>query len=118
MEILRNVLLILHFVGLAAILGGAMTQIKAIKTGTARLVPGILHGSWLQLVSGLGLVALAEMNADVTVDHMKVGIKLLILVAILLIALINKKKEPLAGWVIPTVAGLTVVNIIVAVVVR
>ncbi|UCR89824.1 hypothetical protein [Mycetocola spongiae] len=114
MEILRNVLLVLHFIGFAAILGGAMTQIKGIKTGTARVVPGILHGSWLQLVSGLGLVVLLEMG-DGEVNHMKVGIKLLVLVAILLISLIYKKKDPVAGWVIPTILGLTVLNIVFAV---
>lgn len=114
MEIVRNILLVLHFVGLAAIFGGAMTQIGAIKRGTARVVPGIMHGSWLQLASGLLLVAVAEMG-DGTVNHAKIGVKLVILIAIVVIALVNKKKDSIAGWVIPTILGLTLVNIVLAV---
>lgn len=115
MEIARYILLILHFVGLAAIFGGAMTQIGAIKTGTARIVPGIMHGSWLQLATGLLLVGLAEMG-DHDVNHVKIAVKLLILIAIVVVALINKKKDQIAGWVIPAILGLTFVNIAVAVV--
>lgn len=116
MEILRNVALVLHFIGFAVIIGGVIAQIPALKAGAAKLSPGILHGGWLMLLSGLALVGMMYargMGDDV--NNTKIGVKLLVLIAIVVIALINKKKDRVAGWVLPTIGGLTVLNIILAV---
>lgn len=116
MEILRNITIVLHFIGFAVIIGGVMTQIPALKAGAAKLSPGILHGAWLMLITGLGLVGLMyARDLGEYVDNSKIAVKLVVLVAIVVIALINKKKDRIAGWVLPTIAGLTVVNIVLAV---
>src|SRR5690554_2633057 len=114
MEILRNVLLILHFIGLASLLGGFLVQMSAFKTKSAVINPAILHGALTQLVTGLLLVTVAEMG-DGDVNHMKVGIKLLVVIVIYVLALINRKKTSVSPAVLGTIGLLTLVNIIVAV---
>ena len=114
MDILRNILLVLHFVGLAAILGGVLAQTKAFRTG-AKIVSPILHGAYLQLLTGLLLVGLIEMG-DGELNNAKIGVKLVILVAITVIAFINRKKAAVATWVVPVIGLLTLANIVIAVV--
>ncbi|TQL47518.1 hypothetical protein FB562_0581 [Homoserinimonas aerilata] len=116
MEILRDVLVILHFIGLASLLGGFLTQMKSFKTKSAVINPAILHGALTQLVTGLLLTGLAEMG-DGDVNHMKIGIKLLVVVVIYVLALVNRKKKPVSNAVLGIIGLLTIVNIVVAVVV-
>ncbi len=122
-----DVFLILHFIGLAAIIGSYMTVLKA-----PRVIPGMLHGAILQVVTGILLVGLNEMN-DATLNHTKVGIKLLISIVILVLAVIGLRQAkgeataPADGGVgVATVSAtatlahaigiLAVVNVIIAVV--
>src|SRR5699024_4673903 len=90
MEILRIILVILHLLGMAIIIGGYFASIKAPK-----VAPGMLHGSYLQLVTGLALTGLAEAMVDEgdSVNHMKIGIKLLLAIAVTVFAIIGKRKE-------------------------
>ena len=90
MEILRIILVILHLLGMAIIIGGYFANIKAPK-----VAPGMLHGSYLQLVTGLALAGLAEALVDEgsSVNHMKIGIKLLLAIAVTVFAIIGKRKE-------------------------
>jgi hypothetical protein len=116
LEITRNVLLVLHFVGIGALLGGVLTQMRAMKSGTARIVPAVMHGAWTMLATGLLLVGIAyPMGNGEYVDNAKIAVKLAVLVAIVVIALVNKKKETVAKWVIPVLSLLTIVNIVIAV---
>jgi hypothetical protein len=117
LEITRNILLILHFIGIGALLGGVLTQMSAMKSGTARIVPAVMHGAWTMLATGLLLVAIAyPMGNGEFVDNAKIAVKLLVLIAIVVIALVNKKKETVAKWVIPMISLLTIANIVIAVV--
>lgn len=119
MEILRDVLLVLHFVGLASLLGGFLVQMSAFTTKSAKINPAILHGALTQLVTGLGLVALAEIRAaqadDFEVNHAKVGVKLAVALVIYVIALVNRKKVSVSTAIIGTIGLLTIVNIVLAV---
>lgn len=121
-----DIFLILHFIGLAAIIGSYMTVLEA-----PRVVPGMLHGAILQVVSGLALVGLNEAN-DATLNHMKVGVKLVIAIVILVVAVLGLRKAneetaaPAGGTAVATVNStatlahvigiLAVVNVIIAVV--
>ncbi|WP_111721169.1 hypothetical protein [Homoserinimonas sp. OAct 916] len=115
MEILRNVLLVLHFIGLAAIIGGVMTQMSKFKTGTARVVPAIMHGAWLQLISGVALVGIIEAADLGDINNMKIGVKLLILVVITVLAFLNRKKDRVASWIVPTIGLLALADVVIAV---
>ena len=117
MEILKNVILALHIIGVVSLLGGVLYQGRSSRVGEPRILPGILHGAWTMLVTGVILVGL-QYPLGHEPNNVKITIKLLILVAILVIALVNRKREAVAKWVLPTIAVLTVVNILLATVWR
>lgn len=113
MEILKNVVLALHIIGVASLLGGVLVQIPAIKAGKARILSAILHGAWTMLITGVILVGLQYPLGN-EVNNVKITVKLAILVAILVVALMNRKRETLAGWVLPVLGGLTTANVLIA----
>lgn len=111
MEFLRLLLLFLHFVGLAVLLGGFLAQ---VGQSALRITPGMFHGALLQLVTGLGLVGVREAE-DLHVDNAKIGVKLLVLVAIFVVVLLNRKKDRVDVGPWAAVGLLTLINIAVAV---
>lgn len=112
MDFARNTLLVLHFIGLASLLGGFMVQIAT----TPRVVNNaMLHGALTQLVTGLLLVGLLDSDDDEDVNHAKVGVKLLVLVVILGLILVNRKKPSISTAVWGAIGSLTVLNIVIAV---
>ena len=112
MDILHSFLVFLHILGAAIIVGLWFARIK-----NPTVLPGQFHGALLQLVTGLALVAVNEMG-DGDVNHMKVGIKLLIALVIAVLAFIGqrryKKDQPVAKGLANSVGILTIVNIAVA----
>ncbi len=111
MDIARHIFLFFHFVGYATLLVGIALSARAAIKGLNRLT---LIGALTQLVTGLVLVTLAEMNPDREVNHAKVGVKLALLIVIAVITVVFGKRE-LPKWVIPTLAALTIVEVGVAV---
>jgi uncharacterized membrane protein SirB2 len=111
-EFVRHLLVFLHLLGMAILIGVLMLQLKAGKE--ARLNKGWLHGSALQLVTGIALMLLAPLTHQ-DYDHIKLGVKLLVLVVIGVLAVINVSKERIAGWLAPTMGGLVVLNVGLAV---
>lgn len=115
MEILRDVFLLLHLVGFAALFGGAFVQLRSDR----RVVnAAMLHGSLTQLVTGLVLVGTAEMRAmssDMQVNHLKIGVKVLVLLVILVLVLTGRKKEQLSGGVYWAIFSLALLDAAVAV---
>src|SRR6478736_3740702 len=117
MEILKNVVLALHIIGVVALLGGVLYQIGAMRQGKARVLPAMMHSAWTMLVTGILLVGL-QYPLGHEVNNAKVTVKLAVLVAIIVIAFVNRKRDAVAGWVLPAIGGLTVVNILLATVWR
>lgn len=116
MEIVKNLLVVLHFIGIASLLGGALAQMPAMRAGTAKIVPAIMHGAWTMLATGLLLVGMTyAMGEGEEINNAKIGVKLAVLIAIVVIALVNKKKDVAPKWAIPVIAVLTIVNIVLAV---
>ncbi|WP_141915253.1 hypothetical protein [Klugiella xanthotipulae] len=115
MDILHTIFLILHFIGIGSLLGGFIVQLKQLKSHTAVVNMAMFHGSLTMLVSGLALLTINEMDPAATVDHMKIGVKLLALVVIVVLVMMNRKKSTPPAWVVPTIGGLTTLNIILAV---
>ena len=112
MDILHSFLVFLHILGAAIIVGLWFARIK-----NPTVLPGQFHGALLQLVTGLALVAVNEMG-DGDVNHMKVGIKLLIALVIAVLAFIGqrryKKDEKVSAGLANSVGILTTVNIALA----
>jgi uncharacterized membrane protein SirB2 len=111
--IVKNVVLALHIIGIVALLGGVLFQIKDMRAGKGRVLPAMMHGAWTMLLTGVILVGMAY-PLGFEPNNAKITVKLLVLVAIILVAFLNRKKETVAGWVLPLIGGLTVVNILLA----
>ncbi|GAA4285062.1 hypothetical protein GCM10022261_25930 [Brevibacterium daeguense] len=94
MEILREILLFLHLIGMAIIIGSYFAFIR-----TPRVAPGMLHGAYLQLATGLLLVAVLEMG-DGDVNHMKIGIKLLLAILTAVFAFIGVRQDKKAAQLV------------------
>lgn len=114
MDVLIHAVLGLHIVGIAALLGGFLTQLKAMGNGEARMVPAMLHGALTMLVTGVALVGL-DQAADHRVNTVKIGVKLALLVVILGLVYIKRDEEKAETAVFGTVGGLTAANIFIAV---
>jgi len=115
MEILRQILLVLHFVGLASLLGGVLVQLKALKGANARVNPAMIHGALTQLVTGILLVGVIQLADLGDVNNAKIGVKLLVLVVITVLVFVYRKRSAVANWVIGAIGLLTLANIVIAV---
>jgi hypothetical protein len=111
MEILKQALLFLHFIGLASLLGGFMTQLSAAER---RVTPAMLHGVATQLVTGIALVGVSEALPR-AVNHPKVGVKLLVTLAVFALVWLYRRNSAVANGVFFGIGGLTVLNVAVAV---
>ncbi len=111
MEFAEHTLLVLHFIGLASLLGGFLVQIKT----TPRVVNNaMVHGIITQLVTGVLLVGITE-SGDDPVDHAKIGVKLAVAVIVAVLVFANRKRDVLSTGAWALIGGLTIANIVVAV---
>lgn len=119
-EAIRNTTLILHFIGIAALLGGFLVQMKAMSGGGAKIIPAMRHGAWTMFLTGLILVGVAEWrlgsNDALSLDHTKIAVKLIVILTILVLVLLNRKKETVATAIFGIIGLLTVFNISISVV--
>jgi uncharacterized membrane protein len=110
--VVYDVLVILHFIGLASLLGGFLVQMRS----TPRTVNNaMLHGALTQLVTGVLLVGLHYPVFDSGPDNAKITVKLLILLVVLGLILANRKKEQISSGVWGAIGLLTIANIAIAV---
>ncbi|MGT2530008.1 hypothetical protein ACU4GG_25085 [Streptomyces nojiriensis] len=114
MDVLINAFVGLHIIGIASLLGGFLTQMKAMGAGTARFVPAMLHGSLTMLVTGVLLVGFREMDGG-SLNHVKIGVKLAVLFVVLALVYVKRDEERIEKALFGAVGGLTVLNIFIAV---
>ncbi|MET7762276.1 hypothetical protein [Streptomyces sp. NPDC005336] len=114
MDVLIHVFVGLHIVGIAALLGGFLTQMKAMRSGEARMVPAMLHGALTMLVTGVALVGLNQAE-DNSLNTLKIGVKLALLIVILGLVYVKRDEEKVEPEVFGAVGALTTANIFIAV---
>lgn len=114
MDVVINVFVALHIIGIASLLGGFLTQMKAMGAGTARFVPAMLHGALTMLVTGIVLVGLNQMQGH-SLNNIKIGVKMAVLVVILALVYVKRDEEKLPKPLFGAVGGLTMLNIFIAV---
>ncbi|WP_031465727.1 hypothetical protein [Sciscionella sediminilitoris] len=117
MTILFNVLLFAHFLGLAALIGAAFLQRRA--AAGEGLSVAWLWASLTQLISGLAMVGLRDAHVVSTPldtsGHIKIGVKLIVLLVIAVLAIVGRNRTERARGLALTMGGLTVLNIGIAV---
>ena len=114
MDILIHLFVGLHIIGIASLLGGFLTQVKAMGQGTARFVPAMLHGALTMLVTGVALVGLNQAD-DQTVNNIKIGVKLALLIVILGLVYVQRDEETVDKRLFGLVGLFTTANIFIAV---
>ena len=118
MSFVYNVLVVLHFIGLASLIGGFLVQ---ISTSPRVVNNAMFHGALTQLVTGVLLVGLSYPLHDSDPaeydlpDNAKIGVKFVILLVILGLILANRKKPQISNAVWGLIGGLAIVNVVIAV---
>ena len=111
MDFVRHLLLFLHLLGMASLLGGALVQLRdRIQVVNSAM----LHGVITQIVTGLLLVGVLE-GQDEPVDHAKIGVKLAVALVIGVLCWVNRRKESIPPGLFMGITLLTVANVAVAV---
>lgn len=112
MEFVRLLLVFLHLLGMGMLVAMIFLQLRAGRD--APVNKGWLHGSALQLLTGVALVGLSPLT-DKEYDHVKIGVKLLVLVVIAVLVVLHLRKPKVPSWLTPALAGLVVLNVGIAV---
>lgn len=114
MDFVFNILLALHLLGMAAVVGGWI----AVRSGRTVVAP-IVWGARAQLVTGLALVGVAEALKDEAhhIDNAKIAVKLVVALVVLAAAEIGAargRKGRDTGNLLDVAGGAAVVNVLVA----
>lgn len=111
MQVAHQILVLFHLIGLAALFGGFLVQVRSKEP---EVNASMLNGSFTLLITGLALVALEEIGAE-PVNHVKIAIKLLITTVIVVLVAKNRKFATIPRGLWGLIGGLTIANAAVAV---
>lgn len=118
-EILKYFLVVLHFVGLASLLGGFLVQMKAMRTKSAEIIPAMVHGAWTMFLSGLLLVGVRQwelaLGGGHELDNAKIAVKTVVVLIILVMVMLKRKQKPVSSGILGTIGALTLLNVVLAV---
>ena len=114
MEFAYELVVVVHFLGLAALIGGWLVQIRAPQR---HVLPAMLHGALTQVVTGVLLVGIAStaLADDEDLDYAKITTKLVVALVVAVLCWANRRKEAIPAGVYLLIGGLAVVNVLVAV---
>ncbi len=99
---------------LLAILGVIALLVISYKKSPRVLNPGVLHSAATALVAGIVMVGTWSAAHDTEINHMKIGIKSLVVTAILVIGFNSLKKKVFTDRTFTVMLGLTFTNILLA----
>lgn len=113
METVYDIVLIVHFLGLASLIGGWLVQMRA--SGERQVNPAMLHGALTQVVTGLAIVGLGESVLERDYDYVKVTVKLVIAALVLLLTYVNRRREVIPDGLYFIIGGMAIANVAIAV---
>jgi len=111
METLRLVLLFVHLLGFAALLGGLLVQLRDEEHSVTAL---IRDGAGTTFLAGLALVGVLEAG-DTTPNHAKIGVKFAIGLVVLVLVMANVRKPKIPTGLYYGLLALTLANVAIAV---
>lgn len=117
MEFVFNLIVILHFVGLALLLGAFLVQVASPEKTVTRWM---WDGALTQLVTGVAMVGmisaglLGDEEAE-ELNHVKIAVKLVIVLVIAVLAFVGKKRPAPQVGLWAAIGLLTLANVAIAV---
>ena len=99
---------------LLSILGVLVLLIISWKKTPRALNPGVLHSAATALIAGIVMVGTWSAAHENEINHMKVGIKFLFVLAILVVGYNSLKKKIFTDRTFTVMLGLTITNILLA----
>ncbi len=114
MDVLIHLFVGLHIIGIASLLGGFLTQMKAMGQGAAGSVPAMLHGA-LTARSRASHSSASTRPTATQVNTIKIGVKLALLMVILGLVYVKRDDEKVDKGLFGLVGLLTTANIFIAV---
>ena len=112
MEILRNVVFYVHLIGFALLLGASVAQ---YLSGQLRINNAMLAGAAIQVLTGLVLAAPFGLAPGEKLNYVKLGVKLVIALAILAMTFFSRNREKVNRGHFLSIVGLTLLNAGIAV---
>jgi hypothetical protein len=111
-NIVYGILVVLHLLGMAMVVGGWLATVRVPK-----VVPGMLHGALTTLVSGLIMVGLRESGVvdKPDLDQAKIGVKLVVALIVTVLIILAGRRSGEAKRLVPAAAGLAILNVLIAV---
>jgi hypothetical protein len=115
MDVVYKILVVLHFLGLASLIGGWLVQLRAV--GERYVSAAMLHGVLTQLVTGVLLVGLAEGVDSLgrEVDRAKIGVKLGVTVVVMILCWVNRRRQFVPDGLYFLIGLLAIANVVIAV---
>lgn len=111
METLRLILLFVHVLGFAALIGGLLAQ---AGTGEKRVNAAMRDGAGTAFLAGLALVGVLSAG-DQEPNNAKVGVKLLIGLVVLVLVTANVRKPSIPQGLWAGLLALSVLNVAIAI---
>jgi hypothetical protein len=112
MDLVEHLLVLAHLLGMAAVVGSAVFVARGVPT------PALVWGARAQVITGLLLVGFAEAGDD-AVNNAKIGVKLVVAVAVAACAEIaagqERKGQGSRPQLVHAAGALAVLNAAVAV---
>jgi hypothetical protein len=113
MTILYSILVFLHIVGAAMIVGIWIGQMKK-----PTVHPRQRDGAFLQLLTGVAMMGLLPFMPDADPNYPKLGIKFVVAVVVAVLAVIGTRKvkngQPVSTGLAHAVGGLALLNVAIA----
>lgn len=108
--------LLLHLIGFAALFGGILVQLRSVEP---EINAAMLHGAYVQLITGVVLAVLVEVGPDQVsddpVNEVKLGVKLLLTLVIAVLVIINRRFASIPRGLLALIGCLTLGTAVIAV---
>jgi hypothetical protein len=111
MEFTSRMVLLVHLIGFASLFGGLLVQ---LRSAAPEVNAAMLHGAWLALLSGGGLVALIVVNHG-DLDYAQLSVKLGLTLLVVLLVSVNRKFQSIPRGLWALIGSFSLANAAIAV---
>ena len=111
MELVSRVVLLVHLIGFACLVGGLLVQ---LRSAAPEVNAAMLHGAWLELVTGAGLVALIVVEHG-DLHYAQLSVKLGLTLLVVLLVSVNRKYQSIPRGLWALIGSFSLANAAIAV---